>query len=162
MGLRKKRSDGMKDGRKRMAAGLASALTRGIAAAAATVLAVWSAPAASADNLHRDGTYQPIPNQIQPVFAAHIDMFGRTGMDTSQPSARVTMSNGCVMDWYFLANGTQGWIGNNFTLAERADVASGASEYCRPSTRILVLMLGDSATMEATDSINGGSWLFPV
>jgi hypothetical protein len=157
MGLRKKRSDGMKDGRKRMAAGLASALTRGIAAAAATVLAVWSAPAAGADNLHRDGTYQPIPNQIQPRFAAHIDMFGHTGMDTSQPSARVTMSNWCVMDWYFVNNGTQG----SHTLSMRADVAYGAGGYCRPSTQILVLMLED-ATMQATDSVNGGSWFFPL
>lgn len=150
----------MKDRRERMAAGLASALPRGTAAAAATVLAVWTAPTASADNLHRDGIYQPIPRQIQPQFAAHIDLFGHTGMDTSQPSARVTMSNGCVMNWYFLDNGTQGYIGNNFTLSERADVASGAGEYCRPSTRILVLMHGDTATMEATDSVNGGSWLF--
>lgn len=150
----------MKDGRKRMGAGLASALTRGIAAAAATVLAVWSAPAASADDMHRDGTYQPIPNQIQPVFAAHIDMFGHTGMDTSRPSAVVTMSNGCVMDWYFLSNGTVG----SRTLFMRADVASGAGGYCRPSTLITVLMLAnsDSAGMEATDSVNGGSWFFPL
>jgi hypothetical protein len=147
----------MKDGRKRMGAGLASALPSGMVAVAAGLLAVWSAPAASADNLHRDGTYQPIPNQIQPVFAAHIDMFGHTGMDTSQPSAKVTMSNGCVMDWYFLDNGAQA----SHTLSMRADVAYGAGGYCRPSTRILVLMLED-ATMEATDSVNGGSWFFPL
>lgn len=148
----------MNYGRKRTA----SALPSGMVAVAASLVAVWSAPAASADNLHRDGTYQPVPSQIPLVFAAHIDMFGHTGMDTSHPSAVVTMSNGCVMDWYFLDNSPQGWIGNNFTLAERADVASGASEYCRPSTRILVLMHGDSATIEATDSVNGGTWLFPV
>ena len=84
-------------------------------------------------------------------------------MDTSQPAAKVTMSNGCVMNWYFLDNVPQGWIGGNFTLSERAEVASGASEYCRPSPRILVLTHGRySATTEATDLVNGGSWVFPA
>ena len=152
----------MKGGRKRIAAGLPSALPSGMVAAAASLLAVWSAPAASADNLHRDGIYQPMPSQTSLQFAAHLDLFGHTGMDTSQPAARVTMSNGCVMNWYFLDNVPQGWIGGNFTLSERAEVASGASEYCRPSPRILVLTHGDTATTEATDLVNGGSWVFPA
>jgi hypothetical protein len=143
-----------------LAAGLPSALTRGIVPVAATALALWSAPMASADNLHRNGIYQPVTNQIHPEFTAHIDMIGHTGL-TSEPSAKVTMSNGCAMDWYFSDNGAEAWIGKDHSLFERADVVSGAGEYCRPSTRIAVTILGDSANIEAVDMDNGGSWLFP-
>jgi hypothetical protein len=135
-----------------------------VSVASCILAALWSAPLAHAIEWEADGAYSPnTTGSTQPTFSAHVHVYGHPGMDLSEPSGTLTMSNGCTMLLY--GNGQQYNDPSGFSSAVlHSHVTSGAGQYCRDSSRIHIqggrMPNSDQCSFAMYDLANGGSWFF--